>query len=90
MTTYQWQPIKTAPKDGTEIDLWVVFKPYRKRPVGARLADCRWEDNPWPDEVEDEDVVGWYQRVSTDACVQERVSGEATHWMPKPGPPQDT
>ncbi len=28
-----WQPIKTAPKDGREVDLWVH---------GVRVTDARW------------------------------------------------
>jgi hypothetical protein len=31
-----WQPIETAPKDGTEIDLW--------SPICKRIPDCKWLD----------------------------------------------
>jgi hypothetical protein len=30
----EWQPIETAPKDGTVIDLWI--------PGWERFADCHW------------------------------------------------
>ena len=30
----EWQPIETAPKDGTDIDLWLH---------GFRVADCYWD-----------------------------------------------
>jgi hypothetical protein len=51
-----WQPIETAPKDGTKIDLW--------HKDGYRVADCRWDiktklwftDGPFPD---DSDVTHW-------------------------------
>jgi hypothetical protein len=33
-----WQPIETAPKDGTVIDLWCG---------GERYADCQWYKNEW-------------------------------------------
>lgn len=33
----QWQPIETAPKDGTKIDVWMM-------PQGYRLTDVFWSD----------------------------------------------
>lgn len=33
-----WQPIETAPKDGSYVDLWVC---------NARVPDCRWVDGAW-------------------------------------------
>ena len=34
----KWQPIETAPKDGTVVDLWCR---------GDRCADCVWHKNDW-------------------------------------------
>lgn len=34
----EWQPIESAPKDGTVVDLWVD---------GGREADCRWRGGAW-------------------------------------------
>jgi hypothetical protein len=35
-----WQPIETAPKDGTTVDLW---SGHHQR----RWADCCWNDGKW-------------------------------------------
>lgn len=35
-----WQPMETAPKDGTEIDIWVVLGSD-----GFRLTDISWDEN---------------------------------------------
>jgi hypothetical protein len=36
-TVNEWQPIETAPTDGTLVDLW----------SRVRLTDCRWESEPY-------------------------------------------
>lgn len=33
-----WQPIETAPKDGTEVDLWCGRERY---------TDCQWQKKEW-------------------------------------------
>lgn len=38
-----WQPIETAPKDGTKVDLWVV-DPLGE---GKRIPDCSWGWGQW-------------------------------------------
>ena len=41
MRTAIWQPINTAPRDGTVVDLWLI--------AGARYTDAWWDDddNTW-------------------------------------------
>ena len=39
-----WQPIKTAPKDGTEIDLWVRLSNTNFR---YRRTNCWFSENKW-------------------------------------------
>jgi hypothetical protein len=73
----QWEPIKTAPKDGTLVDLWVD---------GARLPDCRWGsqyDDP-------EDYNGWYQRYAENSASDFLVTGTPTAWMARPEKLWDT
>lgn len=70
-----WQPIETAPKDGTLIDLWVD---------GTRLPDCRW----YAECAEWEQEPHWAQKYAeTGPDCGFPVSGAPTHWMPQPEPP---
>ena len=67
----EWQPIGTAPKDETRIDLWIVGK------FGSRRAtDCFYSNGVWhePDPV-------W------DTIHIEEDGDAPTHWMPQPQPP---
>lgn len=43
----EWQPIETAPKDGTVVDLWMVSD---DRPEGYREADAYWVEDAGYDE----------------------------------------
>lgn len=67
-----WLPIETAPRDGTLIDLWVD---------GRRLPDCKW----WTSDFED-DWSEWRQQYA-EADSFFPISGDPTHWMPRPAPP---
>ena len=66
-----WQPIETAPKDGTEILLAVEYPRAQRRGFFTQVMTAlfsKWEN-------------GW---VATSGAV---LSGTATHWMPLPTPP---
>ena len=72
-----WQPIETAPKDGTPVLVFCPeFPAEHSRNVAPRVMEARW-NNPgmdprngaWGDPVYDE----W--------------NCEPTHWMPLPAPP---
>lgn len=68
-----WQPIATAPRDGTEIDLWVPGVPIGHGP--ARIPDCWFSGSRW-----------WrYDKDGDDQC-RSHVR-RPSHWMPPPPPP---
>jgi hypothetical protein len=72
----EWQPIETAPKDGTTIDLWVSAAD-----CAFRAVDFKWEvtetqkQGQW---VRAEKPLDWHYG---------NVGMLATHWMPRPAPP---
>jgi len=82
-----WQPIETAPKDGTEVDLWLRSDEGR----GWRQTNAYWVTSlrdlsmpPCNQFVRD----GWY-------CSSSNIDGfcednwlKATHWMPLPLDPE--
>lgn len=79
-----WQPIKTAPKDGTPIDVWVPGE------FAERWCDVAWAKSrhqcisQYCDSCPaDLDVYGWRDPLS-----DERL--EPTHWMPRPEGPAST
>ena len=79
--TRGWKPIRTAPRDGTVIDLWIKAKD-----CAFRAVKMRWDKDQRTGEV------GWIddesERILYHAYVN--VEPEATHWMPMPeGPPVD-
>lgn len=69
----RWQPIKTAPKDGTEIDLYCVDA----MDVGFRVPESSWNPRLSTWEVSGEALH--------DAVGNEGV--RPTHWMHIPEPP---
>ena len=67
-----WQPIETAPKDGTVIDLWIHYPEHDRN---ARAADVRWNA----------DVGEWQHGNFHLGQYMHRPT--PTHWMPLPPPP---
>jgi hypothetical protein len=71
-----WQPIETAPKDGTQLLLWEQYdaEPFIGYWHGRR---DRWAASTT------------YYDTDGNACVVDRVCSDGvTHWMPLPPPPQ--
>lgn len=69
-----WQPIETAPKDGTRILLWCVHQ-------NAQYAkDARAEG--W-----EAAVIGEWTTHNRGGWVWHGLAGKHTHWMPLPDPP---
>ena len=68
-----WQPIETAPKDGTVVDLYIHNSDHDG---GMRAADCRFND----------DTDAWEDNYRNEV---EEYGYQATHWMPPPEPPKE-
>lgn len=73
----EWQPIATAPKDGTNVLLWC--HDYRKIEIGSFRVDGGFSDNEEP---------LWLDNSYDDfSCGYASVPLEPTHWMPLPAAP---
>lgn len=71
-----WQPIETAPMDGTVIDLWDGH--YKHRVVNARWAHHYWIDGATT-------LDKSWGRDDRDGP----FCGKPTHWMPLPKSPEE-
>ena len=95
---YEWQPIETAPKDGTPILGWCDHEadPYyegetRLTPYGANAEGMK--------HVEDGlNIVSWHESIDETEyiipawwCLHDGwydTAANPTHWMPLPEPPR--
>lgn len=71
----EWQPIETAPKDGTRIDIWAINHSLFNKP-GSRIIDAYWGR-----------VSDWMGRERDDWVGAASEHIEPTHWRPLPAPP---
>jgi hypothetical protein len=82
LTTMEWQPIETAPKDGTEILAYekcdYLYSNDEIEPF-ERIKIVRWNEVMQWDNPEDE--YDWMTGSSFDEQIN------PTHWMPLPKPP---
>jgi hypothetical protein len=90
-----WQPIETAPKDGTEIMLFAPVQIFQGKPTSERVTLGHWlHEEPYihehrdlqgrfVDQDESEGYDGW---LSWDGGFTEE--NPPTHWMPLPEPPK--
>ncbi len=75
----EWRSIKTAPKDGSFVDLWHVSQ--------GRFADCRWLRHALP-KVDGQPTFAWFKQ-SGGRAYNMGLDVVFTHWMPLPEPPND-
>lgn len=92
--TPQWQPIETAPKDGTEIILYQEMADYQGQPALERRTVGHWLyqeggtrehrdlDGNW---IGQDDIEGYEGWLSWDGGFTEE--SPPTRWMPLPPPP---
>ena len=72
LQTGEWQPLKTAPRDGSKLDVWTEN--------GVRYVDVFWYEGPaFP-----EGAFVYYDSNLRDLIDVE----DATHWMLPPAPPK--
>lgn len=77
----EWQPIETAPKDGTHILLWFN--------VPASMFETNVAIGFWSDLADDwPEVEPWFM-LECDSAPLTAFGARATHWMPLPEPPHD-
>jgi hypothetical protein len=80
----EWQPIETAPKDGTEFDGWGYSIPdsghMPQDPESGRRTECFWGER---DSHYVKPKEGWCA-TGHDGWSWGMV---LTHWMPPPAPP---
>ena len=72
-----WQPIETAPTDGTEIDVWSVVNSGQPVADGKRVPDVHWDTTG---------SLGGF--VAWDCYADWFIAVPyPTHWMPRPEAP---
>lgn len=71
----KWQPIETAPKNGTKVDLWYPG-------IIGRVADSFWaEDGVWS--------PGYWITRDSEGDTHLYPNSAPTHWMPLPTSPSN-
>jgi hypothetical protein len=73
----EWQPIETAPKDGTVILLW---SRYASHPTTAA-----WEGDRWVCQADGHSAI----ESQSDFGTTYREFDVPSHWRPLPAPPAD-
>ena len=72
-----WQPIETAPRDGTEVDLFGF--PMVESTKRVRIVDCHFHCGEWLRWGDWTDIEGSWD-----------VIANPTHWQPLPTPPEQS
>lgn len=81
----EWQPIETAPKDGTMFLCWVSAE---------RWSGVDGNSSSYAHDTSQIDFCWWRDGVDGNgyfdpACGQIGDSQDVTHWMPLPAPPKE-
>jgi hypothetical protein len=86
----EWQPIKTAPKDGTAVLVWDA--PEGALTVGWEVAKYLAKDGysvgRMTTDLYNSGIMGWVRAAPHHTRLYYKLSNP-THWMPLPEPPQE-
>jgi uncharacterized protein DUF551 len=77
----EWQPIETAPKDGTAI---LVYGPELLRETNGNCAVVRWDASGYATE---QSSIKWWVVSDGKFGPYDLRGPSPTHWMPLPDPP---
>jgi hypothetical protein len=80
-----WQPIETAPRDGSVIDLWAARDSAVLGSQERRFPDAWWSCEPWGGPWKDK--PRWVVEVEYHEIPVEIDGWRATNWMPLPPSP---
>lgn len=97
MTKSGWQPIDTAPKDGTVVDIWLVDEKGEgwrepnaywviQRALDSYRSDSGTRDGWFAPNNDYDGDAGWADEPEWSSRDGIRFV-RATHWMPVPGAP---
>ena len=76
----EWQPIETAPKDGTAV--------LAACPQAANIFIAAWRT--WRSDALRGDVTGWWSNGAKNAYQPDQLIIQPTHWQPLPPLPDGT
>lgn len=83
----EWQPIETAPKDGTEIiGCFCCDYGYQEKPTVYGPWTIAWDGKKWRSSWDGSEVIDSQCDFGTD---YKSPDCEPTHWMPLPSPPRE-
>lgn len=84
-----WQPIETAPKDGTLVLVWFRGRMYVAEHVGIYHSDNKhWcVREPPTEEAETSRMVSTIDPPTIEGKSIPGIWSGPTHWMPLPAPP---
>ncbi len=71
----QWQPIETAPKDGSRVIMWGRYN---------SVCIAAWRDDRWFVDADESRAI----ESQTDFGIEYKTFDFPSHWMPLPTPPE--
>lgn len=85
----QWRPIATAPRDGTDVLVYVEFASVEIVHLAYYNSKEDWEyagKECSPEDCTEDEYVGWWYFISGHSQEKIEECFEPTHWMPYKAP----